>query len=220
MKKVFRMTILFALVTIACPVCAQSLVELKQNIIQITAHKKATVGVAIMGFDGKDTLTVHGDEHFPMQSVFKFPIGLTVLHQVDKNKLELSRQIKLTKKDLIPNTYSPIRGKYPKGVTLNLSALIGYAVSESDNIATDVLLDLIGGPKTVEAFIKTSGIRDISIKHNEAEQHKNWENQYDNWISPKAANLLLKTFYENKNGLLTNQSHRLIWSAMKATQTG
>lgn len=98
--------------------------------------------------------------------------------------------------------------------------MIRYSVSQSDNIATDALLHLIGGVKSVESFIKNSGISDIAIEYNEAEQHENWENQYENWITPIDANALLKIFYENKGKLLTKRSHNFIWTAMKETKTG
>lgn len=122
-----------------------------------------------MGMEGNDTLSVNSKYHFPMQSVFKFPIALTVLHFVDQKKLTLSQKMELTKEELSQNTYSPIKEKFPDGVSLKLSDLIRYSASQSDNIATDDLLRLIGGVKSVENFIKNSGISDIAIEYNEVE---------------------------------------------------
>jgi beta-lactamase class A/beta-lactamase class A VEB len=193
---------------------------LRKNINQILKNKDATVGIAIAGDDGQKILSINGDKHFPMQSVFKFPIALTILHQVDQGRISLNKDITLTKTNLKENTYSPIHDKYPGGVTLKLSELLKYSVSKSDNIATDVLLKLIGGPTVVEHYIKSNGIRNISIKYNEKEQNSRWENQYRNWITPVASNQLLKTFFDNGHKQLSKKSHQFIWKAMKTTTTG
>lgn len=133
-----------------------------------------------------------------MQRAFKFSIALTDLHQVDLGKFHLPDTIQISRQELSWNTYSPIRQKYPNGITLKLSTLVWYSVSESDNIATDILLRRIGGPQAVEDFIRESGIEEISVKYSEEEQHKNQNKQFENWISPKVSNLLLQTFYENR----------------------
>lgn len=199
---------------------AQDIADLKKNIHDFLKDKQAEVGVSIVGYNGSDSLFVRGNEARVMQSVFKFPIAITALHWVDKNKIKLHQKIKIDKKDLIPNTYSPIRDQFPNGVQLTFAQLIYYAVAESDNIATDIILEKIGGPSIVENYMKKCGISDISVKMNEVQMHENWNHQFQNWITPKASYQLLKLFYENKNQLLTQKSHRFLWKTMKATTTG
>ncbi len=84
----------------------------------------------------------------PMLSVFKFHIALAVLNQVDKGNLTLDQKILIKKSDLLENTWSPLREKYPDGnVELPLSEIITYTVAQSDNNGCDILLRLIGGTK-------------------------------------------------------------------------
>ena len=71
---------------------AQNLV-LREKINQIIKSKNATVGVRIMNFEYGNTLIFNGNGHFPMQSVYKFHLGLAVLNQVDKGKLTLNQNI-------------------------------------------------------------------------------------------------------------------------------
>src|SRR5690349_13591201 len=85
---------------------------LQQQIEQYTAGKKATIGVSVLGIEDQYSMSVKGDDHFPMQSVFKFHIAMAVLAEVDKGKLQLDQQIKVTKDQLPLNTWSPIREKY------------------------------------------------------------------------------------------------------------
>jgi beta-lactamase class A len=219
MTKSFRLaTVLFLLIT--CSTFAQTTDSLRQRIERIVATRKATVGVAIIGSDGKDTLSLNGAGHFPLQSVFKFHIAIVVLSEVDKGKFSLDQKIKIEKKELLPGLYSPIRDKYPDGVTLEISELLKYAISLSDNVACDVLLRLVGGPQVVEDYFVKNGFKDISIKMNEETQQSNWENQFQNWTTPQAANEVLETFCYNKAKLLSEKSYNFLWKTMKATETG
>jgi len=219
MIKHFKFTLLLLLL-FYCQAFTQTTDSLKEKIQRIITSKNVEVGVAIIGNTGKDTLSINGNRHFPLQSVFKFHIALAVLSQIDNGKFNLNQKIKIEKKDLIPDLYSPIRDEYPNGATLALSKILAYTVSQSDNVGCEVLLKLIGGPEVVEKYCKDNGIKDISIKINEEEQQANWDLQFQNWTTPKAANEILEKFYSNKSNLLSKKSHHFIWKVMKGTETG
>ena len=210
----------FLFLFITTHVSAQTTAVLRQKIQQIVSAKKAVVGVSIMGNDGKDTLSLNGDRHYPLQSVFKFHIGLAVLSQIDQGKFSLTQKINIEKKDLLPNLYSPIRDKYPQGGSLTIAEILEYTVSSSDNVGCEVLLRLIGGPQVVEAYFANNHFKDISIKYNEEQQQGNWELQFQNWTTPKAANEVLAAYYYNTQKLLSPKSHEFIWQTMKAGETG
>ncbi len=176
--------------------------------------------MAICGGDGNDTLSVHGDRHYPLQSVFKFHIALVVLAEIDKGRFSLDQKIVILKKDLLPDLHSPIRDEYPNGVTLPLAKIIAYTVAQSDNVGCDVLLRLLGGPPVVEAYFRKNSFQNISIKFNEEQQQGNWALQFQNWTTPKAANQVLMAVYKNQQKLLSKQSHAFIWQVMRATETG
>jgi len=144
----FHLTALFYLF-IAYQATGQTTDSLRAKIQQIVSARNAVVGVSIIGNNGKDTLAINGDSHFPLQSVFKFHIALAVLSQIDNGKFSFDQKIKIEKKDLLPNLYSPIRDDYPNGATLPISAILTYTVSESDNVGCEILLKLIGGPQVV-----------------------------------------------------------------------
>lgn len=219
MTKLFHTTGLLFLF-IAFQASAQTTDLLRQKIQQIISAKNAVVGVSITGNNGKDTLSINGDRHFPLQSVFKFHIALAVLSQIDKGNFSLNQKIKVEKKDLLPNLYSPIRDKYPNGATLSISEILEYTVSKSDNVGCDLLLKLIGGPKIVENYFVLNNLKDVSIKINEEVQQANWDLQFQNWTTPKAANEVLASFYYNKSKLLSKRSYDFLWKVMKETETG
>ncbi|MFH7016080.1 class A beta-lactamase, subclass A2 [Flavobacterium sp. FlaQc-47] len=197
---------------------AQSTNELRKQLNDIIVSKNATVGIAIKNIEDKDTLSINGNLKAPMMSVFKFHIALTVLNKVDEGKLSLTQKIFVKKKDLLPDTWSPIREEYPNGdLYLTLDQLLRYTVSHSDNNGCDILLNLIGGTKTVQKFINKQGIKDFVIKVNE-EKMMIWENLYVNTTTPLATVELLEKFY--KREILKETTTKYLYQIMIETSRG
>ena len=193
--------------------------SLINKIERIIKTKDATVGVSIYGIENKESLNINGEKPFPMQSIFKFHIALAVLDKVDMGKLNLNQEIFISKSELLPDTWSPIRDKYPDGnVKLTLAEIIKYTVALSDNNGCDILLKKIGGPKKVSNYIHKLGIKDVSISVNEDQMHKDWNTQFSNWTTPKAATDLLIAFY-TKN-ILSIDSYDFLLKTMIETTTG
>jgi len=192
---------------------------LRQKIQQIAASTDGTLGIGIKELGGKDTLTFNGKGHFAMQSVYKFHLGLAVLNQVDKGKLKLDQKIFVKKTDLLPNLWSPLREKYPNGeVEVSLREILQYTVSQSDNSGCDILFGLMGGPKVVDKYIKSIGIKDVAIHTTEEEMQSDYNVQFRNWSTPWSAVLLLEKFYQKKH--LSTNSHDFMWKTMTETTTG
>lgn len=218
---IYTLTALLLLLITGCQTLNNKTDLLRNKIEQIVSDKNAIVGVSIIGNNGKDTISMNGDRRFPMQSVFKFHIALAVLSEIDKGKLSLDQKIEIGKDELLPEDFwSPLRDENPNGGIFTIEKLIQYSVSHSDNTACDVLIRLVGTPKTVEEYIKKSGINDIQITFNEEEMQAKWENMFQNWITPKVASETLKLFYENKNNLLSKNSYDFFWKTNKETTTG
>ncbi|MCG6191187.1 class A beta-lactamase, subclass A2 [Maribellus maritimus] len=199
---------------------SQTIESLRQNIEQIINSKNAIVGVAINGVNDKDMLSINGTKHFPMQSVFKFPIALTMLAEIDKGHFSFDQKIDIKKNELLPGLWSPIREKYPEGTTLTVAEILKYTITLSDNVGCDILLKQLGKPQTVETYFSKNNFKDIAIKINEETMQNNWDLQFQNWTTPKEANRILQVFYENKENLLSQRSYDFVWKMMKATQTG
>lgn len=215
-----HLCILALLLFVANVTNGQSNGSLKKDIEAMLTTRKAKVGVSIMSDNGKDTLSINGDHHFPMQSVFKFHIALTTLSQIDEGKFTLNQFITINENELLPGLYSPLREKYPHGATLKISEVLEFTVSQSDNVGCDVLLRLIGGPIAVENYIVEKGFKDFSVKINEEVMQNNWDLQFQNWTTPKTANQILSAFYSNDKRFLSAQLHDFIWKIMKQTTTG
>ncbi len=222
MDRLFQLTALLILLVTNCKTQSNKTDLLRNKIEKIVSDKNAVVGVSIIGNNGKDTLLLHGNRQFPMQSVFKFHIALAVLSEIDKGKLSLDQKMEIGKDELLPGKdfWSPLRDENPNGGIFTIERLIQYSVSQSDNTACDILIQLIGTPKTVEEYIKKCGIDDIQITFNEEDMQAKWENMFQNWTTPKAASETLKLFYENKSNLLSKSSYDFFWKTNRETTTG
>jgi len=191
----------------------------RQKIDSLIKTKKAEIGIAVYDLQTKDTITWGNHRKYPMQSVYKFHLALAVLHQVDKGKFSLEQKILVKKSDLLPNTWSPLREKYPEGnIELPLSEIIHYTVATSDNNGCDILFRLLGGTKKAHKYIKSLGIKEIAIKATEEEMHKEWNVQFTNWTTPLATVQLLQIFHQ-KN-ILSRTSQDFLWKTMVETSTG
>jgi beta-lactamase class A len=192
---------------------------LQKDIETILKDKNASVGVSIYDFSTKQSFGINQDKYFPMQSVFKLHIALAVLDLVDRGQLSLSQKIYISKERMQPEWYSPLRNKYPQGnVELTLAEVLKPTVSESDNVGCEVLLDLIGGPKMVDDYLKKIGMKDVQVKHNETVMQASWEPQFDNYSSPNSAVELLKALRNEK--ILSSKSRLFIQKLLLETSTG
>jgi beta-lactamase class A len=193
--------------------------NLKKEIENLVRTVNGSIGVGVKHLESGDTLTINGNDHFPMQSVYKFHLALAILADVDQGRLSIDQKVFIRKEDFIPNTVSPIADQYPDGnVELTVAELLSYTVSTSDNNGCDVLFKLVGGPKKVEAYIRAHGISDIAIVNTEREMHKDWDAQFNNWTTPQAMVQVLDQFYQKK--LLSPHSRDLLVKIMEQTPTG
>ena len=164
----FKLSFLLVLISISS---FSQISTIKDKINNVINNKNAGIGVAILDLNSNESVVINGEEHFPMQSVFKFPIALKVLNDVDNDKIKLSDSIFISSAELQKKTWSTIQEKYPNGnIKMALSDIIYYMVAISDNIGCDVILKNNGGASSVNHYLRSIGIENMTIKINEAEQ--------------------------------------------------
>ncbi len=164
-------------------------------------------------------VALHGEQRFPMQSVYKLPIGMAVLHQVDLGRLNLTQQVQIGPSDLVPPSRgSPIRDKFPHGTKMTVSELLAAMMSVSDGTASDVLLKLVGGPEQVTAYLRGLGVRDVVVATSERAMAQNELVQYQNWATPDAMVSLLRALQQGRG--LSSPSRRLLLGLMAGSKTG
>jgi beta-lactamase class A len=193
--------------------------KLRNQIEQIASAAKGRVGVTAVVMETGEMVSLNPHDHFPMQSVYKLPIGMAVMKQVDAGKIKLGQKVPVTKRDFVRvGQYSPIRDKNPDGVELSVSDLLRFAISESDGTASDVLMKLAGGPEPVQAYLTELKITEMIVLNTEKELGQDWHTQYRNWTTPDAAVALLRALHERRGLSATAQG--LLLKLMTESTTG
>ncbi|HKC63116.1 MAG TPA: class A beta-lactamase, subclass A2 [Pyrinomonadaceae bacterium] len=194
--------------------------NLRGQIEKISVDAQGRVGASVLLLETVEAVSFNGDQKFPMQSVYKFPIGMAVLNQVDNGKLKLDQKVRVEKSDLVPaKVYSSIRDKYPQGgVELSVRELLRYMIVESDGTACDVLLRVVGGAERVNDYLKGLGVTGVVVATTEKEMAQGGDVQYRNWATPDAALGLLRAFYEGRG--LSAASRALLLQLMTDVVTG
>ena len=77
------------------------------------AHSlKARVGMAAEMLDTGETVMVGDEAAYPMQSVVKFVLALSVLKRVDQGAMNLEQIIRIRPEQLVKDTWSPLRERF------------------------------------------------------------------------------------------------------------
>jgi len=190
--------------------------ELGARIEQISQAARGRVGVKATVLETGESVALNGNQQFPMQSVYKFPIAMAVLAQVDRGKLKLDQKIRVEASDVLQD--SRILNEKSQGREFSLAELLKYMVSESDNTASDVLLRQVGEPQIVTEYLRGLGVNNIVVANTEKELGQDTAVQYRNYATPDAAVVLLRAFHEGKG--LSQSSQALLLQLMTETTTG
>jgi beta-lactamase class A len=160
----------------------------------LSATGGGRLGVCARLTDGGPSQELHGGERFPMQSVYKLPIAMAVLDQVDHKQLTLGQKVTLRASDVADvHFHSPLRKRYPRGgIDVSVRELIRAAIVDSDGVASDLLYRLAGGGPRVTAYLRGLGIRDMAVVATEREMARDPQVQYRNFSTPCAAVSLLQ----------------------------
>lgn len=191
------------------PILIFTYFSLTSKITTIAHSVDAKIGATVVLIETGDRVSFHGNQHYPMQSVYKLPISWAVLRDIDRHKLTLDQTITVTPKDYLPKpTHSPLRDNQPNGGKVTIKELIRLTIEESDGSASDVLMRLAGGAPAIDKFIRSLGVNGVKIKTTEQLMQTDPMVQYRNWATPDSMCKLLCKL--QKNSGLTKSSHDLL----------
>ena len=131
-----------------------------QAIEKIARAGNGKVGVSAVHLPTHYSYALHAMEAFPTASTIKLPLAILCLTKVDAGELSLDQVVTVHDYDVregsgVLNTqFQP---------TITLAQLIHLMMEPSDNTATDLLLKLCGGPSHVTQWLRSIGIKEITM---------------------------------------------------------
>jgi beta-lactamase class A len=133
---------------------------------QIAKETDGIVGAAAMHVGSGRSLSLHGNDRFPLASVCKLPIAIHILAMVAEGKLSLSDDVDIPIQDVVPGV-SEVADRWAKQKRFPLNELLELMVAKSDNSAVQTLFRMGGGATQIAARIRQWQVDGIRIDRSE-----------------------------------------------------
>lgn len=168
--------------------------SLEESIRQELRHFKGEAGIVIKDLEYGWQITINKDEIFPSASLVKVPIMLACFKAATEARISLDDRIKLKAGQKVPGL-GPVNQAQP-GAEFAVKELIEYMITESDNTATNMLIDYLGFDYLNDCF-RVFGLKDTNICRQMLDFKKRragWEN----FTTPSEAAFILEAIYKQK----------------------
>ena len=129
------------------------LARLQANIDRITRSVNAKWGIYIKCVETGEEIAINADETMDTMSVIKIPLMAEVFRQIEAGKFALTDRVTLKESDKRPGT-GVIRS-LDAGASLTIKDLITLMIIVSDNSATDMLFEKVGGVDAVNKLMQS-----------------------------------------------------------------
>ena len=181
----------------------------EQQIARLADGSNGRIGVYAIDLATGQDVGVLADHRFPLASTSKVAIAATFLAGVDQGRWSLTSEFPL-----------PGRGTY-----MSAQRHLELMISKSCNACTDALLNAVGGPTAVNAYMQRIGITDFTLSRSIAALVRE-DGDVDpattidvrDSATPRAMGRLLAGIHEGR--WHTPRSRAVLMNAMKATTTG
>jgi beta-lactamase class A len=155
-------TILFAAVAAlaaAQPQPQKPLDRLQSNIERLTRSVNAKWGIYLKCLETGEEIAINADDPMDTMSVIKIPLMAEAFRQIEEGKFALSDRVTLT--DAAKRGGTGVIRSLDPGVNLTIKDLLTLMIIVSDNTATDLIYDKVGGPDAVNRLMDTWGFKSI-----------------------------------------------------------
>ena len=116
--------------------------ELQGNLERIIADAGGEWGIVVEDLNTNKRLTINADDQFAAQSIIKVPIMVALFTAYEEKKINLDELLSLKRADIVQGAGN--LQFLTSGIQLPVYDLITLMIIQSDNTATNLLIDLIG----------------------------------------------------------------------------
>ncbi len=126
------------------------------------------LGISAIHLETGARISFNGQRLFPMASVSKVPMALEFLRLVDAGEIDLGASLVIRPEEFRPG-HSPLASwSGGRPVERTLDSLLALMIGVSDNTATDVILELAGGPEAATRRVRELGVEGVTVDRSEA----------------------------------------------------
>src|SRR6185369_1205411 len=149
--------------------------ELERRLKTISDAAQGTVGLSVVHIESGKTVSINGNSQLPLYSVYKLPLAITVLKDVEEKRLRLNQKIHVTPAEVVQGTPAN-NALWQKPVDYSIEQLLEFSISRSDNTSSDKLVELVGGPLKVTERMRALGFQNLDIHTSSGEFMKTHQN--------------------------------------------
>ncbi len=131
--------------------------RLEANILRVTRSVNATWGIYLKCLETGEEIALNADQQMDTMSVIKIPLMVEAFRQIEEGKFALSDRITLTEAMKRPGT-GVIRS-LDAGAVLTIKDMLTLMIIVSDNTATDVMYEKVGGVDAVNRLMTSYGLK-------------------------------------------------------------
>jgi len=135
---------------------------LREKIEARLKNAKGTWSIALEDLNDGASFSLHGDELFYAASIIKVPIMVAVFAAAEEGDVRLGDRLTLRKDDMVGGS-GVLQFMSPR-IELPIYDLVTLMIIQSDNTATNMLIDLIGMEK-IQAVMNGLGMERSEIHH-------------------------------------------------------
>jgi len=135
--------------------------ELLRKIVEVGRERRGTVGVAARRLDSGEEVRYEAEGEYPTASVIKLPILVALYRKATEGKLDLDER--MTPKPEHYMTGTGVLNDLSRDISLSLRDLARLMAIVSDNVATNLIIDLVGRAYINEAM-QEYGLKDTAVR--------------------------------------------------------
>jgi len=121
------------------------------------------VGVAVVHVESGGEAAFQAEKQLPLYSVFKLPLAVVVLREVEAGRLRLDQKVRVTPEEIVPG-WQGNTDLWREPVERTVAELLELSIARSDNTSSDKLLSLVGDSEAVTRLTQSLGLADITIQ--------------------------------------------------------
>jgi beta-lactamase class A len=148
----------------AAPPSQQARAELMTELSRLGAASGGRLGLSALHLESGERVQVNAAERFPMASTYKLALALKVLDEVDRKRLGLQDAIPIDESNLSPGSGEIAKESRPGTQrSATVRELLSAMIRESDNTASDLLMERVGGAPAVTLHLRSLGLDQIDV---------------------------------------------------------
>ncbi|MEH2244563.1 serine hydrolase [Nostoc sp.] len=138
--------------------------ELKSQVRALMVHYSfLKPGMFFLDIETGNYLNINGEKVFPTASTIKYPILIALFEQVDAGRIKLDEKL-VMRRDLVASGSGDLQYKR-SGIKLSVMETVNKMITISDNTASNMIIDRLGGKAKLNERFHTWGLKNTVIRN-------------------------------------------------------